>query len=244
MSGSLNDVYVSAGHLVLFADDVSDGFKEDVLSSSLYFQLAASHQCSKFHAFKLWCDVYQEAMVAFGWPPVSRNTRSYRIESEKTFYVWGEIKNRLVERVSPALLVRFEQLMVERQAATQTNRAYALFFDHCVSSPLQDVSLDGHDPVLSVQHGSGGVTLSLLLSFVSCEQVVTSVFLSFKTAETVGEHPLLQNFTSGDIEGHLVMDVISSEMAGPHYRRVRERINARLGDKKQTLIMGFNEVSS
>jgi hypothetical protein len=219
-------IYADAGHLVFFAEGIGDAFKDDVLSSGLYLQLAASAQYSRFSEFEGWRSLYVDAMPRFGW--VSTKTYRHAGVSETSFTLWDQITSRLGGRVTDDFLDKTYRFLVDQAADEKINAGILLFRDHAVS-----VQAGAADSRVSDAQSS----LSLIFSFVSCEHSVTSVFLTFKTTEAVEINMFSQTFMAEKVIGNLSLDVISAEISEHHYRRVRERLKAALGAKKQALIM-------
>ncbi|MDB6142826.1 MAG: Uncharacterized protein JWP80_1870 [Pseudomonas sp.] len=234
MHDNARSIYANAGHIVFFADGVGDSFKDDVLSSSLYLQLAASSKYSRFDDFDKWCSLYVSAMPRFGWVLTGQNSYRHRLEGETSLTVWNQISNRLGGKVSAGLFDKVGRFLVDQEAAEEVNAAILLFREHAVS-----VRSTAQDAEASVEEAS----LSLIFSFVSCEHLVTSVFLAFKTTEPVKENLFSQVFVSEKMVGNLQAEVVFAEISEHHYRRVRERLNAELGARKQKLILKFNKVS-
>jgi hypothetical protein len=231
MHPSARNIYANAGHIVFFADDVSKSFKDDVLSSSLYLQLAASNKYSRFDDFNAWCSLYVDAMPRFGWVLTGQNSYRHAVEGEASFTVWNQITHRLGGKVSAGFFDKVSRFLVDQEAAEEVNAAILLFRDHAVSV---------RSAAPEAQAGAGEASLSLMFSFVSCEHWVTSVLLAFKTTETVGRNLLSQVFPGEKMVGDLAVEVISAQISEHHYRRVRERLNRELGARKQALILRFD----
>lgn len=232
MRNTARNLYADAGHLVFFAENVSDSFKDDVLSSSLYFQLAASKKHSRFDDFNAWCSLYVEAMPRFGWVPTGQSSYRQLVNGEPSFTVWSQISNRLASRVPADVVDEVGRFLVGQEAVEQVSAAAVLFREHAVS-----VRSDTPEAVLSIEETS----FSSIFSFVSCDHSVISVFLSFKTTEPVGKNLLSQTFQSEKIAGSVAMEIISMEFREHHYRRVRQRLNTELGARKQNLVIRFDE---
>lgn len=224
------NLYADAGHLLFFGEKLSDSFKDDVLGSSLYVQLAASNKHPRFDNFNSWYSLYVEAMPRFGGVPTGENSYRPLVENDPSFTVWGQISNRLEGRVSVDVLDGVSRYLLGQEEAEQITAAILLFRDHAMYTRS-----DTPDAEASVLETS----LSLIFSFVNCDHSVISVFMSFKTTEPVGEKLFSQTFQTEKVIGDVAVEVILSEFREHSYRRVRQRLNSELGERKQKLIIRF-----
>lgn len=232
MPDSAGDIYVNAGHIMYVANGVHDSFKDDVLSSSLYLQLAATHKHSRFDDFNAWRSVYVDAMPRFGWVPTGQWLNRQAAEGETSFTVWNQISNRFDGRLAAGFADEVGRVFVNQEAGKEANKdvgaGLLLFRDHAVSVQTKSTAEQA-----SVEETS----LSLIFSLVSSEHLVTSVFLGFKTTEPLEKNGLSQRFQTEKLIGDLTVEMVCAEISEHHYRRVRERLNAELGARKQELIM-------
>ncbi len=228
MQNNAGSVYANAGHIFYFANGVDQSFKEDVLNSSLYLQLAASNKHSRFDDFNAWRSVYVDAMPRFGWVPTGNRLNRQAAEGETSISVWEQISNSLGGRLSANLAHEVGRLFVDQEADKGVSTGLLLFRDHAVS--VQTNSAAG-------QASAEEVSLSLMFSLVSCEHVVTSVFLAFRTTEPLEKNWLSQRFQTEKLIGDLTVEMMCAEISEHRYRRVRERLNTELGPRKQELII-------
>lgn len=111
------NAYVNAGDIVLFDPDVEALFRDDVLASTLYFQLAASRKFSKSSAYSQWRDTYLEAMGVFGWAFKARGCHQLAPDRSKALHVWPLIKQTFCNELAITLADVADEAVVQAEDA-------------------------------------------------------------------------------------------------------------------------------
>lgn len=92
MSDGALHTYLAAGNLMCFSDGVGETFKDDVLVSTLYTQLAASKKHSMVTEFETWRETCLRAMTAFGWIFTQREAQSDPSGTQEIFDLFSLIE--------------------------------------------------------------------------------------------------------------------------------------------------------
>lgn len=243
----MQDVYVNAGSVVFFDDTVSHSFKEDVLDSQLYVQLAASKKYSKFAEFEAWRTTYLTAMATFGWIVSDRKYDSHPIAKDELFEPWSWIERELDGCVPASLVAHAKRVLVPGPERFQDPAARLLLGENTLQSePWQaDVnesfSGDISAHALKVPPATQLFSVVLQLSFVHAASLMTSVLISFKTVEPIEPQLLLRTFDPDRIVGNIAIASCSVEVSDIRYAQFREPFITALGARRTSMILRLED---
>lgn len=231
MSKGMQQNYVNAGSLFFFSGEVASAFRNDVLTCTLYSQLAASRQHPALHTqYESWANTYISALTRFGCSIPYSFSQSLPVESEGC--IWDEVRKGLCKRVVPA--------MVERAAGVLKD--FSVFCeDPVVISTLREYTTQVISPAIYGSDSSPLSNVALQLGFVDAEPVVHLVLLSFNSTQPSSGLPFSQLFTQEKRSGNLQMTVISAEVDEQGFNRFRGEMIERLGPRREQLIKRLSE---
>lgn len=243
MHNGKQDVYVNAGSVIFFDDTISHSFKEDVLDSSLYIQLAASKKHSRFAEFDTWRQTYLTAMATFGWMVSDREFHNDPIEQNEPLELWSRIEHELGGRVPVSLVAHAKRVLMRSPERFLDNPAKALLGEYTLQSEAWQAEVNGNLSSDIPAPATPLFTVTMQLSFVHATRSMTSLFVSFKTVELVGEYPWRQVFDPDRIVGNLEVASFSAELMDLRYAHFRKPFIAALGARRSSLILELEEVA-
>lgn len=135
MNLSSHDLIVNAGCLLFFQDHPST---RDVVDSTLYAQLAASSEHSRFTTYPVWKKTWLKAASAVGWEFQSGVSFSEPAPPADTVNFWGLAQAMRPRFVSEDFLALCEATSVQ---LFSNSTASALFADQVMDADASTVSM-------------------------------------------------------------------------------------------------------
>jgi hypothetical protein len=218
--------YVNANSLLFFSGQSSPAFQADVLTCSLYSQLAASKKYSAFDQVVDWRRQYFDVLTGFRCLISRRENHTLTLNAGET--LWSCFIRELGARVSPSLRETAENTFIQLATATE-NPALKLLQAQSVRA-LSD-ELETYD-------------VSLQIGFCEGAPTVTLGFLSFKTTSPVAGLPLAALLTEGHISGALELAIISFDVDEHDFGYFRQALIERLGPRRDQLIVRIPEAQA
>lgn len=229
--------FVNAAGLFMFASDVSPDFIDDVLTSHLFYQLAASGNHDPFDDGEGWRREYLGLMVAFGQE--ASRTEVHSIVPEGPDSLWSAIKNALNMQVSSGLLRQAEAVFTHLQ--TGDDAALKLLEEN-VTQPSTRLT-KAPFPAVATEDEPHPRPVVLQLVFVDKAPFLTQVFISFKTISSVPTLSILPLIAQNLVVDNLELNVSTTEFYADSYEDIKDTILERLGPRRSSLIIELAEVS-
>ncbi|HEX8595475.1 MAG TPA: hypothetical protein VF682_19700 [Pseudomonas sp.] len=239
----MQDSFIDGCGLFLFSEAVSPEFKEDVLTATLYGQLAASFQHDKFGETQAWLHTYFSALNTFSCLIRSRDVQSVPLDINDS--TWSYTATRLAKRVSPALLKRAESALKAIFKGSEASPVGKLLVAQTTQGlPLEEAPQPKSGqliPALDDTQEKQLHNVVLLLGFIDSEPVVDMVILAFKTGLPVDEVPLSRLFEPGGNIGNLEIAVVAAELDQHGFGYLRKDLMAKLGARRDQFIVELRE---
>jgi hypothetical protein len=224
MDDGMCSTYVSAGHVLFFADGVSKQRKEDVINSSLYMHLAATDNYQKYDDVDAWSGKCKKLMTLFGWLSLREDSQQYTYGGQASVQLDQALLALLGPTLPATLVARCQQFLTDLKSSSDNHAGWALLHEHAVDSRPE------RDPT----------SLSLQITFVGPGVLITTVFLSSKMLMPTGQPGICAHFAAERTMGSVDITVVSMEFIERQYRRVRGRIVADVGAAKKDLLISLN----
>jgi hypothetical protein len=221
MDDGMCNTYVSAGHVLFFADGVSEQRKDDVINSSLYMELSASDKYQKYDNVEEWSGKCKKLMTLFGWLGIREDSQQYSDDSQASFQLDQRLLALLGSTLPAALVARFQRFLAQLRGAPGDHAGLALLREYTVDSRPDRTQ----------------ASLALQISFVGPGALITTVFLSSKMLLPISEPGMAAHFAAERTIGNLDITVVSMEFIERQYRRVRGRIVAEVGSARNDLLI-------
>ncbi|MBX8572170.1 hypothetical protein K5D36_21070 [Pseudomonas cichorii] len=237
MCKGMQQSYINAGSLFFFSSHVSPSFKADVLDCSLYSQLAASARHEKFAEPVEWRQTYFNALSRFRCNIVYREVQNAPLEY--TGSLWDYLKEKLIRRVPLPLIERAECISKRFMDGTEDEATTALLKQqttHCL--PVLAPSESTTEPDVP---GQQDCSVILQLAFVDVEPVVNLFIISFKSTTPAGELPLAHLFAELGGVKSLEIAHVSAELDEHGFGYFRKDLVARMGARRDKLIVALRE---
>ncbi|GFM78700.1 hypothetical protein PSCICM_45190 [Pseudomonas cichorii] len=235
MCKGMQQSYINAGSLFFFSCGVSPSFKADVLDCSLYSQLAASAKHEKFAEPVEWRQTYLNALTRFRCNIVYREVQDAPLEY--TGSLWAYVREKLSKRVPLPLIERAECILKRFADGTEKKAVTALLAEQTTQClPVLVLPESATEPDAP---GQQDCSVILQLAFVDVEPVVNLIILSFKSTPPAGELSLAQLFAELSNVKCLEIAYVSAELDEHGFGYFRKDLVARLGARRDELIVGL-----
>ncbi|HWM90113.1 MAG TPA: hypothetical protein VN493_05050 [Thermoanaerobaculia bacterium] len=211
--------FVDSGILSAFVARVAELHRQDLLSSTLFGQLAADKLFSRMTQPEEWCQKYFETIEKVGWQIGSFRFNHVRPVSA-TFTVEEMALALLETKVTPA----------EIELARKTMRSLR--------------ELPEKDPRVVVFNGSSHSTNAVNVQIsVRTPSVMVSAGLAFTTRQEV-KRTLGEELLTAQLEGDILDFVQVGKLNEAVYSKVRESVIEKLGPRRKELILQLDIASS
>lgn len=221
-------IYMTAGSLICFADDITSAFKEDVLCSTLYIQLAAAKQVSRYHHFEQWADVYLKAMATFGLIPSTRKFTTYSATQLPLLNIRTLLEYELGQRVPVTLRDRLVTFLAHYPGQLSNETAMAVRERFIESQAL-------------VESASGELSQVVFHVVVAdADNRIHGCVIAFSTLDAVNEAFFNQDFDVGEREGDVHIGYYSVALFEPHYAQFRDTFSHLVSDRRGALETALN----
>lgn len=224
MDDGVSSTYVSTGHVVFFAASVGRQRREDVINSSMYMQLATSDNYLKYDNCEAWIGQCKKLMTLFGWLSLREDSQHYAYDSQVSVHLDHVLPALLGTTVSAPLLKKFQTFLANLPDPS--------------GSPAGLTTL--HQDAMDSRPDRDQTSLSLHISFVDSESMITTVFLSSQMPMPTGLPAMAQHLAAERMHGNLDITVVSMEFIERQYRRVRGRITAEVAAAKKDLVFALD----
>mgnify|MGYP003543050876 CR=1 FL=1 len=224
----------------MFAGTVPPDFIDDVLKSSLFYQLAASGQHDPFRDTEAWRLEYIRMMIAFGQE--ASRTEALSIPLEGAGSLWDVIKNSLARQVPHDLLSQTEATF--RHLEGEDGTALKLFEQNTIQPLAEPTNTSSSDTSLSIvttEEDLSPRAVALQLVFVDRAPFLTHAFISFKTSSPVSILPLIKQ---EQVVGNLELNLITTEFYADAYEDIKETVLEMLDPRRSSLIIELGEQAS
>lgn len=211
------DAYVNARDFIMFDRRVDSTVKSDILSSTLYTQLAADNKVPSVSDYSRWRQTYLDAMTTFGWRLSTSKAYSHAPDTSVGFNVWTLITDI------------FARSCVTRLPDAASGLA-------ALASPLL-AQMRQREGTARIAHTTpiGLSSQQVQVSFVSAEHILYSVLVSINTTQPLDDDPLLKSLDPALIVGAIDVMFFSAELLDIHYEMYRDAFESALAERKKTL---------
>ncbi|MGV8918261.1 MAG: hypothetical protein ACOH2R_10765 [Pseudomonas sp.] len=213
-------VVVNAGSMLFFLDNTDQSERKDTLDSTLYSQLTASKEHSKFTELADWSNRYLAASLRFGWMLRSSESISQSVADQPLDTVWGWIRNTHSAAGLQAAVEEGEALARQSYRDHPDQHAISLFARQAIQC-----SADNESRAVVIQLGFTGPMSTLIL-----------IRVSFTTRQFLTPTFLFDPVTPQDIVGNVDLTFYSMELRGELYSLFREGIDAGLNDRRAEFV--------
>lgn len=222
------ETYMNDGLLMIFAAPMEPGLKRDVMDCSLYAQLAATRQFSKFSHYRDWRATLIKALAAFGW--LRLDLADKQGTTGETVAIADVLRELLPDALSEWRGERLDKLLASLLNTTGNQPANALV-ERCVA-----VSSNKRESEHATQAEAQSVTSVVLqIGFVLPSREMVLLCVAFDTLEAVGVNPFAQRLTTSQLLGDLRSFAFVGVLDDLRYGQFRQRIHTALADKRATL---------
>lgn len=248
MRNGLRSLYVNGNSLVFSSVQIDAAFQDDVLTCTLYCQLAASAKYSAFNDVVNWRQRYVSAMTSFGCPVVYRDVQSLPLEPDDV--IWTRLKDMLGKRVPHSLLETVEPV-IARLAANVDDDAISRLRKQTakpgseaglVLPTLANARPQIGELVNTAEQSKQIHDVTLQLGFIAAEPTVSLVLLSFKSAKPISELPLAELFCPSTIIGNLEVAIFGVELDEHQFALTKPALLEKLGSRRAELCMEIDGV--
>ncbi|WP_154232271.1 hypothetical protein [Pseudomonas syringae] len=230
--------FVNAGGLFMFGNAVPPDFIDDVLTSNLFYQLAASGQHDLFIDAEAWLREYSRLMVVLGQEASRREMRSITPEGQDS--LWSMIKNALGKQISSGGLSQAEAVFTRLQNDNGT--ALKLLEQHTTQSlPSQADFPKTSFAAATSKENLSSRTVTLQLVVVDKAPFLTQVFISFKTSSALPSLSILPLIKQEQVVGNVELSLMTTELYADPYEDMKDTILEMLGPRRSTLIIELGE---
>lgn len=170
MTVEKHEIWLDGGQLLSLDGRLSAVDREDVLQSTLYFQLAASKKVDKLQHIQEWFEVYQQCLRAFGWRMHGDGELHERYPGSISFTLM-DLLSALVRNGLPFALAGLTDLgrPQDRQLAATHARQ---FFEQSYAV-LEPGERPLHQVAMLLGTASAGAQMNVLLIHFQTHQVLT-----------------------------------------------------------------------
>jgi hypothetical protein len=217
------DAYVNYYDFIMFDRKIDPSVKSDVLASTLYAQLAAANKVSTHIDCSPWREIYMGAMTTFGWRIRNSDSVSHMPDSSIPFSLW--------------------ELVTDTFAQTGSIKLPVAVSDYLVLAIPGLASVKKEAPIVSgpVDESGSFSRQQFQVSFMSAENTLHSVLMSFETSTPLDVDPLLEAFDPTLIVGAIDVMFFSAELLDIHYEMYRDAFESALAERKKTLTVRLGE---
>ncbi|CAI8925382.1 hypothetical protein [Pseudomonas sp. IT-P395] len=211
--------FVCAGAIILLADELSTADRSDSLDALLYSQTVASHKVSDVSDVTAWTHANKMAMRATGALLLDNPGVSLPLPMPDSFTLL-EFATRLLHHWIPATVTRVSASAIESQLKQ-------------VSVAVANESIQPH--ILS-----GGNCIRFMLGFASAGTTLSTVILSFESAESIVDNVLHHRFNSKSVQGNVFVEGYRALIDPEDYIFSRAKVISLLGERRQEQIIALS----
>jgi len=221
-------IYMTAGSLICFADDITNTFREDVLCSTLYIQLAAAKQVSRYHHFEQWADIYLKAMATFGLVSSARKFTTYSAVQLPLLNIRTLLEHELSQLVPVTLRDRLVTFLAHypRQLSNETAMA------------VRERFIESQALVESASGELNQVVFHVVLADV--DNRIHGCVIAVSTRNAVNEAFFNQDFSAAEREGDVHFGYYSADLFEPRYAQFRDTFSRLVSDRREALEIALN----
>lgn len=240
----MSDVIVNAGCMLFFSKGVAAQLKKDVLDSTLFTQLAADKKYSRFSATKEWKERHLSAMTHFGWVMNAAETLNQPVPCCGPLKLWAWL-NEVLPQFMPTDAVEQGYLMAgEYFRADPGQRGFELFARH-VSAPVQSTVTEATALLAKpTRPPQDAVPVVMQLGFADATAVLYLITLSFTRRTPLTPGFLFEAMDPADVVGNCDITFHALRLQDVVYGQYRDAIDAKLQDRRYSLVDTLAEVSS
>lgn len=222
------ETYLNDGLLMVFVAPVDPSLRRDVMDCSLYTQLAAARQFSKFTDYRDWQTTLIKALAAFGW--LRLDLADKQGTSGETLAIAEVLSELLPDALSDWRGERLDNLLASLFQAPGNDVAAAII-ERCVevTAPQTDTrnAIQAHAEPLS--------SVVLQIGFVLPTREMVLLCVAFETLETVDANPFAQRLMNSHLAGDFRAFAFVGVLDDLRYSPFRQRIDKALAEKRAAL---------
>ena len=194
----------------------------DVLDSLLYPQLMADDKANRFKAPQAWFQAYRSELMSMRWTGTASNRNAFEPEAASQIVLFKLIEEHLLNELSDPHAREVGDMLDSILALPQTDEASLLVHEHAFERALK-----------AQDHSS----IALQVSILEKPTVLSSLFLTFKTADTIEWNPLHQVFAGDSIVGEVEAYFFQRRWDPAGYEGKRASVNRFLAEKREGKIL-------
>lgn len=214
-------VFINAGVVVVLSPDMAGQEKSDVLDSVLFAQLVADKKFPAYAQVQKWYDEYRD-VLKIGWLQKATAWDNFALDEQANFNAAHWLGRRLGE-------------YVDRTAADEVTRVLS----HVAQLPgtlpaieqLREQACKRKDPVPSPETDEAVGRVCLQVVLAGQGPLLSSVSLSYETAQPAISNPLGQCLSVAHVVGNLQSRCFQANLSKELYDPLRSAIVHKLGDK-------------
>jgi len=208
MNTPRNETWLNAGQLLCLDSAMAPKDKQDVLLSTLYFQLAASAKVNKPEHITEWFDVYQACLQAFGWRTL-RSRQSCDHFPGSLVLTWPDILQTLMPDGVPGPLEAITQVFQPGRGLAEPARSQ--FAGQSVS-----------------ENGSALYQVAVLVGVGHLSAHLDMLLVHFQTRQPITGDLTQATFDSSELEGGVMASWLTACPDGLIFPEYRDHIHQSL----------------
>lgn len=227
MNTLTSDIYIVDGNITIFFGSHSDTFKESILHSSLLGQLLAHKSITEKSTPDAWFTSYKKTLGAFFWSLISIG----ELKSEKKTY---SLYNLAESGLSSVLNKKqFAQLSSAFSFITALPEDAPAIEAILKKSQQNNLSLTDSS---NIPNTKMTFTIATLLTIVLENKTVASLYLSFKTTDTVNIKMLDQAIPQQHLMGTPISTTWCAYLMENNYTTIRNEVSKKISNHIESKI--------
>jgi hypothetical protein len=231
----MSDIIVNAGCMLFFAKDITHDLKKDVLACTLYTQLAATKQYSRFNETKAWEERHLLAMNRFGWMMSASETFSHSAQSGMPASLWTWIEHTLPSFMPTNAIAEAQACARQIYVANPGQRGFALFTCQVAAACGSSTEGSAVAPDMA-QRPEAKTKVVMQLGFVDSTAQLSLVTLCFSRRGPFTSGFLFEPINGDDIVGNLELTFRALRLQGVVYSQFRNPIDEKLQGRRDALM--------
>lgn len=243
--------FLSCDAIVSASAELSKPELEVILRSSVFAQLVAEAQISKFKDYTRWFAAFESKLSILGWSSFPVRNSSAPVEMGACFTVIELLKKTLPRVVVDAQTV--DWFIADLQAAKDSSmklKEFEWFRQYAMDKPMAPVTAvvppSSKLPVVNPLSANASknvecsiTTVCLQIWNVHSATVVERVSVHFRVNEPVSDDLLGQTYSSASLLGNVEMDYGVMNLDLDIYDEEKHRVIKKMGDQWQRRILAL-----
>lgn len=226
MAKELLEVRVNGSELLVLRGCPDQAMRDDMMASTLYTQLAADHQFSKFDDFNKWQDILLNASSKFGWLRLDVANTQERVATSETL-----TPAEAIGALLPASLAHWQGAPLR-----------SLFTQLCTAPANGEAFCLLKQGMLRTSSSGDLCAVVMRLGFVGPTGKRVALSLAFATREALADNPFNQGFSRHQLTGNVMCSRVITQFDGIRYAPLKTPVIKALKTKQPGLVLPVTTV--